>query len=318
MSNVRKGRGKISLKICRPPHVVLDASRRFAVFSDQFIVVPPRQIGIAGDLSKTNLLKALALYLSSDFVQYQQYLSSPSWGIERGVLSKQDLESLPVPLDKLSIGEVKEWAKLYDELVQQYTNDIAEGQFFDLSEKPKELKPLMNRMNEKVNALLGLKENELCLVHDFVTTRMKFNDGAIPKIVNESASKAEITVYSNTLKKTLDDFLDADIRNQHQVTANYSSDMVLLSIEHSENPPVDPVIVKKITDAELKEELKNLETNLKFEQGQWIYFQKNLRLFHGRTTHFVKSRQRLGWLQSQAFADADEFIAEKLRTIGND
>jgi len=260
----------------------------------------------------------LALYLSSDFVQYQQYLSSPSWGIGMGILSKQDLESLPVPLDKLSPGEVNEWAELYDKLVQQSHNDIAEDQFFKLAEKPIELKPLMNKMNKKINVLLGLKEDELCLVHDFVTTRMKFNDGAIPEMVNERASKAEITAYSKTSKKALDDFLESDIRNQHKIIANYSSSMVILSIDHSENSPVDPVIVKKVNDAELKEEFKNLEKNLKFEQGQWVYFQKNLKLFHGRTTYFVKSRQRLGWLQSQAFTDADDFIAEKLTTTGND
>ncbi len=147
---------------------------------------------------------------------------------------------------------------------------------------------------------------------------MKFNDGAIPTIINDIASKDEIKAYYKTLKKVLDQFLDADIRNQHQITANYSKSMVFLTIEHSENKLDGPVIVKKITNAELKEELKNLETNLKFEQGQWIYFQKNLRLFYGRTTYFVKSRQRLGWLQSQAFTDADEFIAEKLITTGND
>jgi type I restriction-modification system DNA methylase subunit len=315
---VRKGRGKIPLKICLPPHVIVDANRRFSVFSDQFIVVPPRQIGIAGDLSKTNLLKALALYLNSDFVQYQQYLSSPSWGIGMERLTKQDLESLPVPLDKLSPIEVGEWAKLYDELSQQSTNDIAEKQFFKFAEKPIELKPLINKMNEKVNTLLGLNTDEKCLVHDFVTTRMKFNDGAIPKIVNEPASKAEIKAYSNTLKKTLDDFLDADIRNQHQITAYYSSSMVILSIDHSENSSTDSVIVKEVTDSELKEEFKSLEKNLESEQGQWIYFRKNLKLFHGRTTYFVKSRQRLGWLKSQAFTDADEFIAEKLITTGND
>jgi len=318
MAYVRKGRGKIPLKICHPPHIIIDANRRFFVFSDHFIVVPPRQIGISGDTTKTTLLKALALYLSSDFVQYQQYLSSPSWGIGMERLTKQDLESLPVPLDNLSSGEIEEWAKLYDELVQKSTNIIAEEQFFKFVENPVELEPLINKMNEKVNALLGLKTDERCLVHDFVTTRMKFNDGAIPKLVTDLASKAEIMAYSKTLKKILDDFLDADIKNQHQITATYSSSMVLLSIKHLKNSPTGSVIVKKIADPKLKDELKKLEKNLEFEQGQWIYFRKNLKLFHGRTTYFIKSRQRLGWLQSQAFTDADDFIAEKLITTGND
>jgi hypothetical protein len=219
-------------------------------------------------------------------------------------------------LVNLSPEELEELAELYDELVEQSTKALCEEQFFELAEKPIELKPLLDRMNEKVNDLLGLSEEEQCLVHDFITTRMKLNDGAIPKVVNELATKAELETYSKTLKKCLDDFLDADIRDQHRITANYSSSMVLLSIEHTENPPAGPVIVKKLANAELKAEFENLKKNLKFEQGQWIYFRKNLKLFHGRITYFVKSRQRLGWLKSQALIDADEFIAEKLAVIG--
>ena len=36
---------------------------------------------------------------------------------------------------------------------------------------------------------LGLTEDEKCLVNDFVSTKMKFNDGAIPEIINDLASK---------------------------------------------------------------------------------------------------------------------------------
>ncbi len=310
---VRKGRGIKPLTICHPPHVIVDANRRFSVFSDQFIAVPPRQIGIAGDRSKTELLKALALYLSSNFVQYQQCLSSSSWGIERGVLSIEDLRSLPVPLDNLSPEEVREWAKLHDELAHRSANYNADEQFFTSAEESAELEPLIDKMNGKVNTLLGLSEDEQCLIRDFVMIRMKLNDGAIPREAVEYASETEIKAYADILKRALDDFLDADIKNQHRIAARYSSSMVLLSIEHSENPHSSHVTVTEVVDAELKEELKRLETNLEFEQGQWIYFQKNLKLFQDRTTYFVKSRQRLGWLQSQAFTDADEFIAEKLK-----
>src|SRR5262249_17008066 len=45
----RKGRGSLPLAVSHPPHIILDAARRYAVFSDEFIVVPPRQIGIAAD-----------------------------------------------------------------------------------------------------------------------------------------------------------------------------------------------------------------------------------------------------------------------------
>lgn len=96
---VRKGRGAIPLKICYPPHIIVDQARRFAVFSTEFIVVPPRQIGIAGSASNVSLLKALTLYLSSDIALYHQFLSSSFWGVERDISHKNDLEKLPIPLD---------------------------------------------------------------------------------------------------------------------------------------------------------------------------------------------------------------------------
>ena len=315
----KRAREKTVENMSSSPYSLSMKYRRFSVFSDQFIAVPPRQIGIAGDRSKTALLKALALYLSSDFVQYQQCLSSSSWGIGMGRCSAQkDLLSLPVPLDHLSPEEIREWAALHDEIVKKSSACMAKEQFFKSTEGLAPLKALINKINKKVNALLGLKEEEQCLVRDFVSIRMKLNDGAIPREAMAYATKTEITAYSEILKRALDDFLDFDIRDQHRITASYSSSMVLLTIEHPEILPAGPVVVKKVDDAKLQEELKRLEKNLTVEQGQWVYFQKNLKLFQGRTTYFVKPRERLGWLQSQAFADADEFIAEKLTITGTD
>ena len=179
--------------------------------------------------------------------------------------------------------------------------------------------PLIEEANEKVATLLGLDGNERRLVDDFVKIRMKLNDGAIPGEALEKASKSEIVAYSKILKRELDDFLDGDVRDQHRVTARFSSSMVLLSIEHPEKPSSpNPVAAVEAGDFQLREELRRLEKNLNVSQGQWIYFRKNLKLFYGRTTYFVKSRQRLGWLQSQALVDADEFIAEKLTMAGSD
>ena len=123
-------------------------------FQNHFIAVPPRQIGIAAEATKTNLLKALALYLSSDFVQYQQYLSSPSWGIGMERLTKKDLESLPVPLDKLSYDEIEEWASFYDQIVQHSENIITEEHFFKSVDQPLEIESLIFKINERVNAVL--------------------------------------------------------------------------------------------------------------------------------------------------------------------
>jgi hypothetical protein len=86
----------------------------------------------------------------------------------------------------------------------------------------------------------------------------------------------------------------------------------MIKIEHPEIPPAGPVSVSKITDSEIEEEFSRLRQNLSHRQGQWMYFERNLKYYEGRTAYFFKPIQRLSWLKSQALLDADEFIAEKL------
>jgi len=315
---VRKGRGKVPLKICRPPHIIIDEMRRFAVFSNEFIVVPPRQIGIAGDVSKVNLLKALALYFCSDFVLYNQYMSSPSWGIERGRLSKKDLMSLPIPLDDLSPKKLKEWVRLYDEITAASAKLMGNnaGLVFVNPQKKSNLESLVSTMNHEVYTLLGIDKSERYLSDDFLKIRMNLNEGKIADDAIKPATQSEIKSYATILKRELDDFLDNEIRDQHCITAFYSDTLVILKIEHQENPPAGSARVIKLKDKAVRNELLELEQKLLRQQGQWIYFKRNLKIFDGRTTYFVKPRHRLSWLNSQALTDADEFIAEKLTMTG--
>lgn len=69
-------------RVCKPPHVIVSAARNFAVYSDEFLVVPPRQIGIAAEPEHADFLLALALYLNSDFVTYHQFFTAPEFGIK--------------------------------------------------------------------------------------------------------------------------------------------------------------------------------------------------------------------------------------------
>jgi len=312
---VRKGRGAIPLKICYPPHIIVDQARRFAVFSTEFIVVPPRQIGIAGSPSNVSLLKALALYLSSDIALYHQFLSSAFWGIERDISHKNDLEKLPIPLDDLSSHELSEWASFHDELVRavssQYQNTL-----FNMHKEMINVSPLLKQLNENVYTLLGITESERWLIQDLLQVRKKLNEGRIDNEAIKPADEAEMRAYADALKAELDNFLENDIKDQHRVTVFYSNDLAITKIEHPLKPPTGPVKVVKVVNRATEKEFKKIRESFLRKQGQWIYFNRNLKLFEGRTTYFAKPRERLSWLQSQALLDADEFIAEKLTISG--
>lgn len=115
----RKGRKKLPLSVCYPPHIILDESRRFAVYSNDFVIVPPRQIGISAKSKSQEIsLKALTIYLKSNIAYYLQFWMAVNIGIERDVFNLDALKKLPVPLCSLTEGELAEWAELYDDIVE--------------------------------------------------------------------------------------------------------------------------------------------------------------------------------------------------------
>ena len=62
---VRKGR-LIPIKICKPPHLFIHSSWNCIVFSEDYLIVPPRQWGLAStDEKDADFLRALSIYFSS-------------------------------------------------------------------------------------------------------------------------------------------------------------------------------------------------------------------------------------------------------------
>jgi hypothetical protein len=171
---------------------------------------------------------------------------------------------------------------------------------------------LLEQLNKKVYALMGINQTERWLIQDLLQVRKNLNEGRIAKEAVKPADDVEMMEYAKLLKKELDNFLDKDIKDQHRITVYYSNDLAIIKLEHPLKPPAGPVKVVKVTDQKTEREFNKIKEGLLRRHGQWIYFNRNLKLFEGRTTYFVKPRQRLSWLRSQALVDADEFIAEKL------
>ena len=285
-----------------------------AIFSDEFIVVPPRQIGIAGKADQTNILKALCLYLKSDFVAYHQYLSSALWGIERDRLNVDDLNRLPIPLGNLSRGELSKWVKLYDNLVQASLNirEISSGPLFDKSKQEDNVNLFLNQANKAVYDLLEITKSEQYLIHDLLQTRMKLNEGSIAQEAIKPVTKSEMMSYALIMKNELDSFID--IKGNHKIKVYYDDSNAIIKVLHLKNSGAgQPEIIK--VDKETRAEFAKLSKRLRKEQGQWIYFKRSLRFFEGRTTYIFKPIQRLYWLKSQAFVDSDEFISDKLISL---
>ncbi|MBA7654024.1 hypothetical protein ES703_61891 [subsurface metagenome] len=314
--------GKAGLELFKAPHIIISASRSFSVYSEVDFMIPPRQIGIAGDNKQKKLLKALALYLNSKFVNYQQWLTSASWGIERDNSNLDDLKKLPVPLSKLSNDDLSEWAKLHDEIVaadkrERESQQDRNAPLFNSRQRTflPSLDTLLKQMNDKVYKLLGISKKQQWLIEDMLGVRMKLNDGKKAKEAVDPASKEEIADFAHIFQEELDLFLDhSGKRKVHKVKVLYADTSAVIIVDHLVHSMATKPEVVKVQDNRTRRELDKLQGKLTETRSQWMYFTRCLQIHEARRTYIFKPRQRLSWLKSQALAEADDFIAEKLAT----
>jgi len=316
---VRKGRGTLPLSICRPPHVIVSAARTFATFSADFIVVPPRQIGIAGDAKQTALLKTLALYLNSDFVAYHEFFKSPQGGVREGRSTLEALKNLPVPLDKLSTNDITSWAKLYDELAttqrklwQAKARAEVPKRAVDSTSLEARISELEAETNTAVSKLFGLTDEERMLVQDLVHVRRRLADGLVPPDVVRKPKPKELDAYARCLERALDHAIDESEARRHVVTVVLDGTSGMVRIELA--PMKGRTARRRVVDASepVAEAFRKVRERMQRERGQWLYFDRNLFLFEGGSTYILKALQRLWWTESQALADADHLVAEAL------
>jgi hypothetical protein len=63
---------------------------------------------------------------------------------------------------------------------------------------------------------------------------------------------------------------------------------------------------------EIDAQLEKTRQRLRKERAQWVYFDRNLRIYEGTRTFVLKPMQRFHWTESQAMVDARHIIAETL------
>ena len=312
---VRKGRFGLPMSVCEPPHVIVSAARNFAVYTDDFLIVPPRQIGIASKPEHAGMLKALALYLNSDFVTYHQFLTTPQLGIKREVGTLRSLKSLPVPFHP-DQKDWSAWESLYDQLRSTEQGAIQEGTFEWYTEGPGAA--LLAELNSLVNEALGLDKAARAAVHDLVHVRRALVDGQVGRAAVRPPDPEDLRGYALMLREELDDFLDEDIPARHKLTIIYESNSAMAEVELVRGTVEKQLVRVEAADSAVGLEFVKIRARLREKRSQWVYFERNLRMYEETRTYLFKPMQRLHWTESQALADASSIIADTLQPIPNE
>lgn len=313
----REGRATLPLSVCRPPHVIVSAARNFAVFSNDFLVVPGRQIGITSPSNNADLLKTLAVFLSSDFAYYHDFLTSTQFGVQRGRSTLGTLRRMPIPIATLARAEQSAWTKLHSRLIKISPHKLAnekqqERSLFEEKDDSDNRVELLVKLNDLVSDALQLDRHERALVYDLVHVRKYLNDGKIEGAATRPPTKAEIREFAECFKDELDAFIGDEISKRYAVAVIYdgNSGMIRTDLTADRQAATSVEVVR--AEPEMRNQLSKVRQRLSSEFAQWVYFNRNLRVYEGTCTYNLKPMQRFHWTESQAMIDARELIAETL------
>ncbi|NTX62662.1 N-6 DNA methylase [Myxococcus sp. CA051A] len=304
----RKRGGPRPLLVSRPPHVIVSGGRTFAAYSDEFVVFPDRQIGIAGAPSRSALLKAVSLFLNSELAAYCEFLLSPEGGIRGGRSTLETLKRLPTPLEQLEGAQLREWVALHDELVATQRRQWVGKADGDT------LMPLEARLNALVANLFDLTEEQRVLVHDLVHVRMPMIDGQVPDLSVGEPEAEELEAYARRLETELDAFVEGEpLRHAVTVLNGGPWGAVEVRLETRLSKRRSRV---RTASPEVSREMTRLTKGRDALDPQWIYFDRNVFLYLEDRTVILKPLQRLWWTESQALYDADEIFAAAAAPFG--
>jgi hypothetical protein len=168
-------------------------------------------------------------------------------------------------------------------------------------------------LNELVFDSLGFDKRDRALVHDLVHVRLELNDGKVGETAVRRPKLTEMKTYARRLKSDLDAFIGNELERRNQLGIIYDeySGMVQIDLIADKIAARDISVVS--ADQPIARQLEKARQRLRKRQSQWMYFDRNLRIYEGTKTFLFKPMQRFHWTESQAMLDAIEVIAGTLQ-----
>jgi hypothetical protein len=306
---VRERGGMSGLVINRPPHLMISATwKNFLIYSEKYFAIPPRQMGIAAPDGDKEQLRALAVYLGSSLVDYFVFFQVPEWGVYSDFphVALRNVRTVPTP--DFTPKQVSALSKLHRELVSEKTDFRLES----YGGSPNTAKQRL--IDKAVFEALNVPDDLRLLIEDFRDTRLPLDKGrSVLDKLGKCPSATELQSYGHTLKDELERFLLGEARVSVDLLA--SPDLIRCEVKlHSNGHRVAQTVnVGNATGHhQTRQLLRSLREQLGEEFSQWVYVDRNLRVFKDDAVQIFKAPRLMDWTRTQALNDADDVIAEIL------
>ncbi len=297
---VRLQGGKKGLRVFDAPHILIHASWKYVIYSDQPFIIPPRQIGLAAPEKDSDYLRAVSIFLSSSIIRYYLFFQTPSWGIERNRITLNDVKNLPVP-----------------DFTSQQIEKLADLQRkFATSDSPIVSSNMQEELDKQIAEILNIPESINISGNEFVRVRLMLNQGFVKwKEVVAPPSKADLLSYAQQLSEELNGFLRIEDIH-HKVIIRRSKALIVCSVESVKSEHSIPPVIEE-EDSIATNHLDKINDKLNQQFSQWVYIKRGLRVFSDSEIRIYKTPRLIDWTRTQALNDADDIISEALTVETN-
>jgi len=159
---------------------------------------------------------------------------------------------------------------------------------------------------------MAMTSEDEVLVRDFMRVRFLLNNGRVGKQASRKPRESELRDYGRHLKAELDSFVHGELTQCHSVAILHDDHSALVRITLAENEEgLERVDLLQAGNREALA-LEGLRKRLRETRSQWVYFDRNLRVYGGDSTYIMKPMQRFHWTETQARIDARHVVSESI------
>jgi N-6 DNA Methylase len=287
-----------------------------AFFAGDRVVYRDKITGIAGKPGEEQLLKWIVVYINSTLARYYHFLTSTSWAVERGTIPHGEYKRMPLIIPDKDDPRLQEALTLFEEIVPLYQkrNEPLGGRYDADIEKAK------RRIDELVFDIYDVVPMEQQWVNDMVDYGIVFFEWSKRKTrrIDDAKARPVRSPEASMLSEYAQEFIEVatsllQYQNQTLNARVYQDGAPLSVVEFELVNMADARDVRFVDESkELHDLLYKLDRRLWERQASTLYTRRHVRIYDGPRFYVVRPSERRLWTRSQAYADADSFVAEIL------
>lgn len=301
-------------KIFDPPIIIIKEGTKDSEFCCSYLTSRTAflksALGISIQNKSDKFHKTLVACLNSSLASYFYFITSSSWGVDKGGrIQNNDALSFPGLPWEMKENTINQLARKIDEIIGvKNSSEIV----FDEQGK---LTKIQQEIDEIIYEELNLSSAEICLVNDVLNYSVALHNRYKESHAEGYADiQRDVVPYANMLLKVINSTLNRVNKGVWIEVISSKSDrdplrIIALNFNNDESYGT----CKILKEEDVSRLLKDVNKRTYEEHSESIFYRKVVKYFTDNKIYFIKPNQRRFWSISQAMNDADEVLLDLMK-----